>query len=41
MNKKLLFAAMLVLVSMMNPGCKHDQMDSKKLYLKYLKNHIK
>ncbi|WP_255526927.1 hypothetical protein [Pedobacter sp. MC2016-24] len=41
MNKKLLFAAMLIVVSMINPGCKHEQMDSRKLYLKYLKSHIK
>lgn len=41
MNKKLVFAAMLIFVSMINPGCKHDHVDSKKLYLQYLKSHTK
>ncbi|AOM76082.1 hypothetical protein BFS30_02200 [Pedobacter steynii] len=40
MNKKLIFGVFLLFVSMINPGCKHTQMDTKQLYLKYLKSRI-
>lgn len=40
MNKKLLFAVFLAFVSMINPGCKHEKVDGKKLYLKYLNHHL-
>lgn len=40
MNKKLIFGVLLLFVSMINPGCKHDKIDGKKLYLKYLNNHL-
>lgn len=39
-RKKLPFALLLVLMATVQPACKHEQMDTRKLYLKYLKSHI-
>ena len=41
MNKKLIFGVFLLFTSMINPGCKHDKVNGKQLYMNYLKNHIK
>ncbi|WP_262709990.1 hypothetical protein [Pedobacter frigoris] len=41
MNKKLIFGAFLLFVSMINPGCRHEKAAGKQLYIKYLKSHIK
>lgn len=41
MNKKLIFGAFMLFISMINPGCKHEKVDGKQLYIKYMKAHIK
>ncbi|WP_255564061.1 hypothetical protein [Pedobacter sp. HMWF019] len=41
MNKKVAGFVFLLFISMLNPGCKHEKMDSKQIYLKYLKSRIK
>ncbi|WP_316794053.1 hypothetical protein [Pedobacter frigoris] len=41
MNKKLIFGAFLLFVSMINPGCRHEKIDGRQLYLQYLKSHLK
>jgi hypothetical protein len=41
MNKKLIFGAFMLFVSMINPGCKHEKINGKQLYQKYLRAHIK
>ncbi|WP_199141660.1 hypothetical protein [Pedobacter sp. ASV12] len=38
-RKKLPFVLLLVLMATVQPACKHEQMDARKLYLKYLKSH--
>ncbi|TDQ07062.1 hypothetical protein ATK78_4078 [Pedobacter metabolipauper] len=41
MNKKLIFGLILLGISVLNPGCKHEQVNGKSLYIKYLKSHIR
>lgn len=41
MNKKIAGLVSFLLISMLNPGCKHEKIDSKQIYLKYLKSKIK
>lgn len=41
MNRKLLFATLLLFVSMINPGCKHGKVDSTKHAVKCTTSHIK
>ncbi|EDM35293.1 hypothetical protein PBAL39_13712 [Pedobacter sp. BAL39] len=40
-NNKIIFGVLLLFVSLLNPGCKHQQQDTKQLYLKYLKSRTK
>jgi hypothetical protein len=41
MKRKLLFGILLLFISLVNPGCKHDAPDAKKMYLKYLHSRLK
>lgn len=41
MNKKLIFGAFVLVVSMINPACEHGKVDGRQLYIKYMKAHIK
>ncbi|MEJ2879973.1 hypothetical protein [Pedobacter sp. GR22-6] len=40
-NKKLIFGTFLLMISMIHPGCRHEKLDGKQLYIKYLKSRIK
>jgi hypothetical protein len=41
MRRKLIFGTLILFVSMVNPGCRHDKVDGMKLYQLYLKSKIK
>lgn len=41
MKRKLLFGILMLFISLVNPGCKHDTPDAKKMYLKYLHSRLK
>jgi hypothetical protein len=41
MKRKLLFGTLMLFISMVNPGCRHDKVDGMKLYQLYLKSKVR
>jgi hypothetical protein len=41
MKRKVIFGTLILFISMVNPGCRHDKVDGMKLYQLYLKSKIK
>lgn len=39
-SAKGIFAILMLVVSMLNPGCKHERPDAKAMYLKYINSKI-
>lgn len=40
-SSKGIFALFMLVVSMLNPGCKHERPDAKAMYQKYINSKIK
>lgn len=39
-SSKGMFAVLMLVVSMLNPGCKHERPDAKAMYQKYINSKI-
>jgi len=39
-NKRILFVSVLLAISVLNPGCRHEKPGAKALYLQYVKSKL-